>query len=73
MGYPYSISMRPFGEYPKSKTVRALPKADNIILMWSLVERTFVLLTYSYRHNFGKPATAGQVVSLGSLSRLAKL
>ena len=29
--------MRPFGEYPKSKTVRVLPKADNIILMWSWV------------------------------------
>ena len=35
MDYPYFISMRPFGEYPRSKTVRALPKADNIILMWS--------------------------------------
>ena len=36
MGYPNSISMRPFGVYPKSKTVRAFPKADSIILMWSL-------------------------------------
>ena len=31
MGYPNSISMRPFGECSKSKTVRVLLKADNII------------------------------------------
>ena len=26
-GYPNSISMRPFGEYPKSKTVRAFAQS----------------------------------------------
>ena len=35
MSYPNSISMRSFREYSKSKTVRTLPKTDNIILMWS--------------------------------------
>ena len=60
MGYPNSISMGSFGEYPKSKTVRALAKTDNIILIWSSGVHhrslTFIpFLAFIFRQNRSLP------------------
>ena len=67
MGFSNSISMRPFGEYPKSKTVRALPKADNIILMWSLgVHRRYPTVVSEPWFRGWACVARGSVVALAS-------